>query len=40
LLTTPYAKTVPRAVLEGDMNTLFRSAEEETNKKIADAKGQ
>ncbi|UUZ86101.1 extracellular solute-binding protein [Paenibacillus sp. P26] len=39
LLLTPYAKTVPKVILNGDYNTLFRAAEEETNKKIEQAKG-
>ena len=37
-LLTPYAKTVPKVVLTGDYNTIFRATEEETNKKIEDAK--
>jgi len=37
-LLTPYAKTVPKVVLTGDYNTIFRAAEEETNRKIEDAK--
>lgn len=35
-LLTPYAKTVPKVILEGDANTIFRQTAEETAKKIAD----
>ncbi|ULL15086.1 extracellular solute-binding protein [Paenibacillus sp. H1-7] len=38
LLLTPYAKAVPKVVMTGDYNTVFRATEEETAKKIADAK--
>lgn len=40
LLLTPYAKAVPKVILTGDANTVFRSTEEETVKKIAEAKNQ
>lgn len=39
-LLTPYAKTVPKVVMDGDYNTIFRAAEEETNKKIEAAKAK
>lgn len=35
-LLTPYAKAVPKVILTGDANTVFRATEEETAKKIAD----
>lgn len=37
MLLTPYAKAVPKVILTGDINTVFRSTEEETAKKIAAA---
>jgi hypothetical protein len=37
LLLTPYAKAVPKVILTGDANTVFRATEEETAKKIAEA---
>ncbi|RKN72929.1 ABC transporter substrate-binding protein [Paenibacillus ginsengarvi] len=40
LLLTPYAKAVPKVILTGDANSVFRSTEEETAKKIAEAKNQ
>ncbi|MEF3303192.1 ABC transporter substrate-binding protein [Paenibacillus sp. GYB003] len=40
LLLTPYAKAVPKVILTGDYNTVFRSTEEETAKKINEAKQQ
>ncbi|WP_284645479.1 ABC transporter substrate-binding protein [Paenibacillus silviterrae] len=36
-LLTPYAKTVPKLMLDPDYNTVFRAAEEETTKKIEEA---
>lgn len=39
-LLTPYAKTVPKVVMDGDYNTIFRATEEETNKKIEAAKAK
>ncbi|UQZ82552.1 Bacterial extracellular solute-binding protein [Paenibacillus konkukensis] len=38
LLLTPYAKAVPKIIMSGDYNTVFRATEEDTAKKIADAK--
>ncbi|WP_079912935.1 ABC transporter substrate-binding protein [Paenibacillus sp. 32352] len=38
LMLTPYAKAVPKIILTGDYNTVFRATEEDTMKKIADAK--
>ncbi|CAG7622428.1 hypothetical protein PAESOLCIP111_02425 [Paenibacillus solanacearum] len=38
LLLAPYAKAVPPIILNGDYNTTFRSTEEDTVKKLADAK--
>ncbi len=33
-LTVPYAKTIPRVILEGDYNTIFRQTQEEREQSI------
>jgi len=40
LLESPYTKAIASSILTGDMNTVFRTTEEDANKRIAEAKGK